>query len=62
MELQFAQIKNVSIKSLDVSLPPFHMGVTMVESSVYLKRVGVEPTILDKIKWNSKPPFPPNQG
>ena len=24
MELQFPQVKNVSTKSLDVSLPPFH--------------------------------------
>ena len=48
MELQFAQIKNVSTKSLDVSLPPFDTGVTMVESSVYLKRAGVEPSLIPR--------------
>ena len=26
IKLQFAQVKNVSTKSLDVSLPPFHKG------------------------------------
>ena len=40
MELQFAQVKNFSTKSLDVSLPPFHTGATMVESSAYLESAG----------------------
>ena len=35
MELQFAQVKNFSTKPLDVSLPPFHTGATMDESSAY---------------------------
>ena len=35
MELQIAQVKNFSTKPLDVSLPPFHTGATMVESSPY---------------------------
>ena len=26
----FAQVKNVSTKSLDVSLPPFHSGATIL--------------------------------
>ena len=47
MELQFAQVKNVSTKSLDVSLPPFHTGSAMVESSAYLKRAGVGGPKLD---------------
>ena len=42
IELQFAKVKNFSTKSLDVSLPPFHSSATMVESSAYLKRAGVE--------------------
>ena len=35
MELQFAQVKNLSTKPLDVSLPPFHTGATRLESSAY---------------------------
>ena len=30
MKLQFAQVKNVSTKSLDVSLRPFHGGATIL--------------------------------
>ena len=48
IELQFAQVKNASTKSLDVSLPPFHIGATMVESSAYLKRAGVEPSLISR--------------
>ena len=48
MELQFAQVKNFSIKPLDVSLPPFHTGATMVESSAYLKWAGVEPSLISR--------------
>ena len=40
LELQFAQVKNFSTKPLDVSLPPFHAGATMVESSAYLEKGG----------------------
>ena len=46
IELQFAQVKNSSTKSLDVSLPAFHTGATMVESSAHLKRVGVELSLI----------------
>ena len=46
IELQFAQVKNFSTKSLAVSLPPFHTSATMVESSAYLKRAGVEPSLI----------------
>ena len=35
MELQFAQVKNLATKPLDVSLPPFHTGATRLESSAY---------------------------
>ena len=48
MELQFAQVKNFSTKSLDVSLPPFHTGATMVESSAYIKSAGVEPSLISR--------------
>ena len=48
IELQFAQVNNASTKSLDVSLPPFHTGATMVESSAYLKRAGVEPSLISR--------------
>ena len=40
MELQFARVKNISTKPRDVSLPPFHTGATMVESSAYLESAG----------------------
>ena len=46
MEFQFAQVKNFSTKPLDVSPPPFHTGATMVELSAYLKRAGVEPSLI----------------
>ena len=48
MGLQFAKVKNVSTKSLDISLPPFHTGAAMVESRAYLKRAGVEPTLISR--------------
>ena len=54
MELQFAQVKNVSTKSLVVPLPPFHTGATMVESSAYLKRAGVEPTAVAGFQGHSE--------
>ena len=40
IELQFAQVKNASTKSLDVSLPPFHTGAIMFESNCVFKKSG----------------------
>ena len=59
MELQFAQVKNVSTKSLVVPLAPFHTGATMVESSAYLKKGGrggggVEPTAVARFQGHSE--------
>ena len=48
IELQFAQVKNASTKSLDISLPRFHTGATMVQASAYLKRAGVEPSLISR--------------
>ena len=48
MELQFAQVQNFSTKPLDVSLPPFYTGATMVESSAYLKRAGVKHSFISR--------------
>ena len=48
IELQFAEVKSASTKSADVPLPPFYTGATMVESSAYLKRAGVEPSLISR--------------
>ena len=48
IELQFAQVKNFSTKPLDVQLPPFHTGATMVESFLYLKRAEVKPSLISR--------------
>ena len=40
--------QNLSTKPLDVSLLAFHTSATMVESSAYLKRAGVEPSLISR--------------
>ena len=53
IELQFAQVINSSADPLDVSLPPFHAGATIPESSAYLKRAGVEPCLISRLFRNT---------
>ena len=40
--------KHLSTKSLDISLPHFHTGATMVELSAYLNRAGVEHSLISR--------------